>query len=95
MDNYVPFSDPWLLCWLGMVRLVPVEAGALLSLPQFLSLITLYPGPGPAQLSTATADNHCSAAAHLHNPPPALLPPKYMAISVIGYLMVNEWLPAE
>ena len=17
MDNYVPFSDPWLLCWLG------------------------------------------------------------------------------
>ena len=89
MDNYVPFSDPWLLCWLGDGEVG--ASGGWCSVIIASLLVANYPLPWPR---LSTADNHCSAAAHLHNPPPALLPPKYTAASIIGSLLVSKSLPA-
>ena len=90
MDNYVPFSDPWLRCprWAERCQ----WRRHLLSLPGFLLLITLAPAPaqrGHPPLQTITA-----ALQHLHNPTAAFLWPKYTAASIIGSLLVSKWLPA-
>ena len=91
MDNYVPFSDPWLLCWLGYGDGEVGASGGWCSVIIASLLVANYPLPWPR---LSTADNHCSAAAHLHNPSPALLPPKYTAASIIGSLLVSKSLPA-
>ena len=79
MDNYVPFSDPWLRSprWAERCQ----WRRHLLSLPGFLLLITL--APAPAQTITAAMQHICTT----HHR-------RSCGQNIIGSILVSEWLPA-